>query len=209
MSNEKLTKETFLEKLTSIYNGAKEHFKLEAMAEGEGAEDEAATEDEPTIYPTKDGQMLILDGELAEGTMVMVQTAEGDEVAPDGSYELETGEVLSVVEGAITAVEPSPLGEDETAEEMPADFEAKFSALEDSFSNKVKDALKAQRIELEQSFNKKLEGIGSAFEKATNLMVEFADTPITGEEPRRDGRVNTVGKPGSPIAMLGKNKKEN
>jgi hypothetical protein len=171
----KITKENFMAKFQEIVDKAKDHFNLEAD-EHEGME-EAMDAPLMTSYMAKDGTIILVEGELIEGSKVEIQKAEGDEVAPDGSYELETGEIITVVEGVITAVEASPLGEDASID-MEA-VEAKFSSMMEA---KIEVALAKQKLELTKEFQAKFGAVLSALESSGELMAKFADTPITDEE---------------------------
>lgn len=52
----------------------------------------------------KDGTMIIVEGDLAVGASVYVMSPDGKMALPDGDYELETGEILSVKDGKIEAI---------------------------------------------------------------------------------------------------------
>lgn len=52
----------------------------------------------------KDGTPLTIDGELATGVSVQIEVDGNIQPLPDGPYELETGEVIEVKDGKITAI---------------------------------------------------------------------------------------------------------
>lgn len=62
--------------------------------------------------PLKDGTMIRVDGDVAVGASVYVQSPDGEMPLPDGDYELETGEILSAEGGKITAI-TSPIDTEE------------------------------------------------------------------------------------------------
>lgn len=174
----KITKEIFMAKFQEIIEKAKDHFSLEAEMDSTIPEDNAPV---MTSYMAKDGTIILVEGELIEGSKVEIQKAEGDEVAPDGSYELETGEIITVVEGIITAVEASPIGEDASVS-MEA-VEAKFSAMMEA---KIEVALAKQKLELTKEFQAKFSAVLDAVQSSGELIAKFADTPNTddkGEKP--------------------------
>jgi len=52
----------------------------------------------------KDGTPCVLDGDLAIGVGIKVQTPDGMIDLPDGNYELETGQIISVENGKIVDI---------------------------------------------------------------------------------------------------------
>lgn len=54
--------------------------------------------------PLKDGTMIMVEGDLAVGAMVYVQSPDGKMPLPDGDYELETGEILSCKDGKVEQI---------------------------------------------------------------------------------------------------------
>jgi len=73
----------------------------------------------------KDGTELVIEGDLTEGVAVYVVTDEGPISLPDGSYELEDGKLLTVMDGLITDVSEAPVEDEEApvVEEAEADPE--------------------------------------------------------------------------------------
>lgn len=63
--------------------------------------------------PLKDGTMIQVDGDVVVGASVSVQSPDGLMPLPDGDYELETGEILSAMDGKIEAI-TSPVDTTET-----------------------------------------------------------------------------------------------
>ena len=52
----------------------------------------------------KDGTVLVIDGDLAVGANVQVQSPDGLIPLPSGDYELESGEIISVEDGKIVNI---------------------------------------------------------------------------------------------------------
>jgi hypothetical protein len=52
----------------------------------------------------KDGTIVKWEGELSVGTIVMVETAEGDIPAPDATHEIEDGTLVTTLDGVVTEI---------------------------------------------------------------------------------------------------------
>jgi len=52
----------------------------------------------------KDGNTCVLDGDLAVGVGIQIQTTDGLVALPSGNYELETGEIITVEDGKIVDI---------------------------------------------------------------------------------------------------------
>ena len=82
---------------------------------------EEAEEQTLTSVATDKGD-LFYEGELAVGTEVFVATLDGNqEVAPDGDYTLENGNVIKVAEGKVTEIVEAEPAEEPKEEETPAE----------------------------------------------------------------------------------------
>jgi hypothetical protein len=109
-----------------------------------GFEEEVPTpEPEPTAFESatlEDGTVIQWEGEIAEGTAVMVVPAEGEPIqAPDGTHTLTTGVKVTTENGMVTtieaaeemaAVEPEP-------EPTPEVTEQEFASLKDQVAELV------------------------------------------------------------------------
>jgi hypothetical protein len=117
--------------------------------------------DEPKAVEYKDltlqdGSVLLLDGELAVGSSVMVKTESGDAPAPDGEYILQDGSKIVVMGGKISEVgktEEEPIEEGMSSDELKGaleGFEKRIKSLEDLLlqagqkSEQEKTAMKSQ-----------------------------------------------------------------
>jgi molybdopterin converting factor small subunit len=123
-----------------------------------------------------DGTVINYEGELAIGTAVFVQTAEGDIPAPDATHELEGGMLVTTVDGIVTEiVEP------EVEIEVEAEEFATVSAFNEVVA-KMETAiaeLTAKVATLTASNNNHKE----AMSKAIDLIEKVADLP--SEEPTK------------------------
>lgn len=123
-----------------------------------------------------DGTVIIYDGELAIGTAIFVQTAEGDIAAPDATHELEGGTLVTTVAGLVTEiVEP------EVEIEVEAEEFATVSAFNEVVA-KMESAiaeLTAKVATLTASNNTHKE----AMSKAIDLIEKVADLP--SDEPTK------------------------
>lgn len=68
----------------------------------------------------KDGTEIFIDGDLTAGTKVYVITGEGNLPLPDGTYELEDGMIITVMDGAITDIQDAVV-EPEQPVDQPVD----------------------------------------------------------------------------------------
>lgn len=118
-----------------------------------------------------DGTVIKWEGELAVGTAILVETAEGDIPAPDGTHELENSTLVTTVGGVVTeVVEPSPEVEIEASQE--------FATIEKF--NEVVSNLESKIAELTAQFESvvaKLEKQSEAFSKTVDLVEKVANLP--------------------------------
>jgi hypothetical protein len=146
-----------------------------------------------------DGTVIKWEGELAVGTAILVETAEGDIPAPDGTHEVEGGMLVSTIEGLVTEiVEPEVEEEVEMdvtkAKELMSDMQ-KFADL-NQLALVVKfmfDDMYGWRIKQEESENKISElasivaqfnaikeenvKLKEAFSKTISLVEALAESP--------------------------------
>lgn len=126
-----------------------------------------------------DGTVIKWEGELAVGTAILVETAEGDIPAPDGTHELENSTLVTTVGGIVSEiVEPSP--------EVEVSIEAsqEFATIEKF--NEVVTNLESKIAELTAQFESvvaKLEKQSEAFSKTVDLVERVANLP--SEEPTK------------------------
>jgi hypothetical protein len=117
-----------------------------------------------------DGTVISYEGELAIGTAIFVETAEGQLAAPDATHELEGGMLVTTVDGIVTEiVEP------EVEIEVEAEEFATVSAFNEVVA-KMETAiaeLTAKVATLTASNNNHKE----AMSKAIDLIEKVADLP--------------------------------
>jgi acyl transferase domain-containing protein len=118
-----------------------------------------------------DGTVISYEGELAIGTAIFVETAEGQLAAPDATHELEGGMLVTTVDGIVTEiVEPEIEIEIEAKEEFAtvSHFNDVVSKLESAIAE-----LSAKVVALSASNNQHKE----AMSKAIDLIEKVADLP--------------------------------
>lgn len=121
-----------------------------------------------------DGTVIKWEGELAVGTAILVETAEGDIPAPDGTHEVEGGTLVTTVGGVVSEiVEPSP--------EVEVEIEAsqEFVTIE-KFNEVISNHLDKRIAELTAQFESvvaKLEKQSEAFSKTVDLVEKVANLP--------------------------------
>ena len=125
-----------------------------------------------------DGTVITYEGELAIGTAIFVQTAEGDIPAPDATHEVEGGLLVTTVDGLVTEiVEPEVEIEVEVASEEFATMTA-FNEVVAKMETAIAD-LTAKVASLTASNNTHKE----AMSKAIDLIEKVADLP--SDEPTK------------------------
>ena len=145
--------------------------KFEAAAPAPEAAEPAATENPKNEVTLKDGTIARYEGDLAVGGELYLLTPQGETIAPDGSYEIEDGTVVTVASGLISAVTPAvenPAPEQGLAKDFTEDIEA------------VKAEMNKQHSELLakfEAFNKELNTVKDAFMKTVELVETFNNTP--------------------------------
>jgi uncharacterized coiled-coil protein SlyX len=118
-----------------------------------------------------DGTVIKWEGELAVGTAIVVETADGDIPAPDATHEVEGGTLVTTVGGIVTEiVEPTEEVEVEAAKEF-ATIE-KFNEVVSNLESKI--ALLTAQFE---SVVAKLEKQSEMFSKTVDLVEKVANLP--------------------------------
>jgi len=120
-----------------------------------------------------DGTVIKWEGELAVGTAILVETAEGDIPAPDGTHEVEGGTLVTTVGGVVSEiVEPSPEVEVEIEASQEFATIEKFNEVVSNLENRIAE-LTAQF----ESVVAKLEKQSEAFSKTVDLVEKVANLP--------------------------------
>jgi len=125
-----------------------------------------------------DGTIIEWEGELAIGTAVFVQTAEGSIPAPDATHEVEGGTLVTTVGGLVTEiVEPAE-------SEMPSTEMEEFATV--SAFNEVVAKMESAIAELTAKVDSLTASNNThkeAMSKAIDLIEKVADLPA--EEPTK------------------------
>jgi hypothetical protein len=123
-----------------------------------------------------DGTVITYEGELAVGTAIFVQTAEGDIPAPDATHEVEGGLLVTTVGGLVTEIVEPEVEIEVEAEEF-ATMTA-FNEVVAKMETAIAD-LTAKVASLTASNNTHKE----AMSKAIDLIEKVADLP--SDEPTK------------------------
>ena len=153
-----------------------------------------------------DGTVVKVEGELAEGKMLVVVTEEGEIPAPEGIHETSDGKLITVdAEGMITAVEDKPV--EEVEQEMEA--EEPISEQPESNPNEVSfsEDFLAQVAGLITPLTERLDAIEAKFSGLSSEFQEFSAQPaadkitnnlnittdsVKGHSTRQEQRMKTL-----------------
>ena len=128
-----------------------------------------------------DGTVIMWEGELSEGTAIMVVAEDGNQMpAPDAKHELEDGTIVTTVGGLVTAIEPKKETEVEIElAEMPdmKMMEERMASCE----NKMKE-METKMAEMFSNYENKIEEMVKSnmgkFEAISKIVEEIAAEPI-------------------------------
>jgi hypothetical protein len=127
----------------------------------------------------KDGTIVKWEGELSVGTIVMVETAEGDILAPDATHEIEDGTLVTTLDGVVTEIVKPEM---ETPE-VEISVEAEEFATVSHF-NEVVESLESKIAQLTASIESLVSERVShkeAMSKVVELVEKMIDLP--SDEP--------------------------
>jgi hypothetical protein len=139
---------------------------------------------EQKMYDAKlvDGTIVQWEGELAEGTAIMVVAEDGNTIpAPDSVHELEDGTKITTVGGLITAIESKEVEEEEEMkEEMASEFEKMFASHLEAFNSLLEkfSTIENKVAEYELKFSEISNNINDITKNNTekfNAIVEIVD----------------------------------
>lgn len=114
----------------------------------------------------KDGTIVKWEGELSVGTIVMVETAEGDIPAPNATHELEDGTLVTTLDGIVTEIVKPEMEAPEVEISVEAEEFATvshFNEVVESLESKISDltasieSLVAERVAHKQAMSKVVE----------------------------------------------------
>jgi hypothetical protein len=129
----------------------------------------------------KDGTIVKWEGELSVGTIVMVETAEGDIPAPDATHEIEDGTLVTTLDGVVTEIVKPEM---ETPE-VEISVEAEEFATVSHF-NEVVESLESKIAQLTASIESLVNERVShkeAMSKVVELVEKMIDLP--SDEPTK------------------------
>ena len=128
-----------------------------------------------------DGTEVMWDGELAEGTAIMVVAEDGNQMpAPDAAHELEDGTIVTTVGGLVTSIEPKK----EVEVEVELAVEPDMSKLEERLMacEEKMTAMETKMAEMFSAVESKFASINesnvSKFEEISKIVEEIAAEPI-------------------------------
>lgn len=128
-----------------------------------------------------DGTEVMWDGELAEGTAIMVVAEDGNQMpAPDAAHELEDGTIVTTVGGLVTSIEPKKEVEVEVELAVAPDMsklEERLMACEEKMT-----AMETKMSEMFAAYESKFASISenneNKFEAISKIVEEIAAEPI-------------------------------
>jgi preprotein translocase subunit YajC len=130
-----------------------------------------------------DGTEIMWDGELSEGTAIMVVAEDGNQMpAPDAAHELEDGTIVTTVGGLVTSIEPKKEKEVEVEVELAvapdmSKLEERIMACEAKMT-----AMETKMAEMFSAVESKFASINesnvSKFEEISKIVEEIAAEPI-------------------------------
>lgn len=121
-----------------------------------------------------DGTVIKWDGTLAVGTAILVETAEGDIMAPNSTHEVEGGLLVTTLDGMVTEIVEPADEEVEAEKEMVKEFATveKFDEVVASLEGKI-SFLTEQFAKVVTALEKQ----GEAFSKTVDLVEKVANLP--------------------------------
>jgi hypothetical protein len=114
----------------------------------------------------KDGTIVKWEGELSVGTIVMVETAEGDIPAPNATHELEDGTLVTTLDGIVTEIVKPEMETPEVEISVEAEEFATvshFNEVVESLESKISaltasiESLVAERVSHKEAMSKVVE----------------------------------------------------
>jgi hypothetical protein len=129
-----------------------------------------------------DGTIISWEGDLAIGTAIMVQTADGDISAPDATHELEDGTLITTSGGVVTEI-VEPAETETVANPNPTEMEefatiSRFNEVVETLEIKIADLNKAiESLIVERASHKE------AMSKVVDLCEKMIDLP--SDEPTK------------------------
>ena len=141
----------------------------------------------------EDGTEVMWDGEIAEGSAIMVVDADGNQMpAPDATHVLEDGTNVTTVGGLVTMIEPKEketeveieMGDDnmKKMEERMASCETKMAEIESKMTEMFEN-YKNKFSAIDNTINSTTKSITEKFDAIKVIVDDIADSPIV-ETPK-------------------------
>jgi len=149
-----------------------------------------------------DGTVVMWDGEIGEGTAIMVVSEDGNQMpAPDAVHELEDGTLVTTVGGLVTAIEPKKeveveveLAEDNTMakhEERMKSMEDKMAEMETKM-NEMFAAYESKFASISESNTAKFAAINAIVEEIAAEPIVVAAKPTNSTFSKKERTMSTI-----------------
>jgi hypothetical protein len=149
-----------------------------------------------------DGTEVMWDGELAEGTAIMVVAEDGNQMpAPDAAHELEDGTIVTTVGGLVTSIEPKKEVEVEVELAVAPDMskleerlmacEAKMTAMETKMSEMF-SAVESKFASISESNTAKFAAINAIVEEIAAEPIVVAAKPTNSTFSKKERTMSTI-----------------
>jgi preprotein translocase subunit YajC len=149
-----------------------------------------------------DGTEIMWDGELSEGTAIMVVAEDGNQMpAPDATHELEDGTIVTTVGGLVTSIEPKKEVEVEVELAVAPDMskleerimacEAKMTAMETKMAEMF-SAVESKFASISESNTAKFEAINAIVEEIAAEPIVVAAKPTNSTFSKKERTMSTI-----------------
>jgi len=149
-----------------------------------------------------DGTVVMWDGELAEGTAIMVVSEDGNQMpAPDAKHELEDGTIVTTVGGLVTSIEAKKEVEVEVElaeennmgamEERMASCESKMKEIETKM-NEMFAAYESKFASISESNTAKFAAINAIVEEIAAEPIVVAAKPTNSTFSKKERTMSTI-----------------
>jgi preprotein translocase subunit YajC len=149
-----------------------------------------------------DGTEIMWDGELSEGTAIMVVAEDGNQMpAPDAKHELEDGTIVTTVGGLVTSIEPKKEVEVEVElaempdmkmmEERMASCESKMKEMETKM-NEMFASYESKFAAITESNTAKFAAINAIVEEIAAEPIVVAAKPTNSTFSKKERTMSTI-----------------
>jgi len=149
-----------------------------------------------------DGTEVMWDGELAEGTAIMVVAEDGNQMpTPDAAHELEDGTIVTTVGGLVTSIEPKSeveveveMAEDNTMakhEERMKSMEDKMAEIETKM-NEMFAVYESKFASISESNTAKFAAINAIVEEIAAEPIVVAAKPTNSTFSKKERTMSTI-----------------